>query len=247
MFICNVYPKQTWMPLFLGSWIEPIGLALLTYALTKRNVVLVNIFLALSGVGTGIRFMPGTLHAVGIEPTRIAPVISLMSFVVPLGGTLGLSIMGSVFNNKMASGFASLNIPGMDLGGGGGHDTGRSSQSIDEINNLPPDIREAVRNICKDAVVWSYVAIIPLLALAGIAACFLGNVQITSVELDQMVKENKGEVVDEPYLFWLIKNRRRLGGDEGEKKDVETGGGVREKEGEPQRAASQEAMLGSTT
>ncbi|TGJ70560.1 hypothetical protein EYR41_002594 [Orbilia oligospora] len=207
MFICNVYPKQTWLPMFLGSWIEPVGLALLTYALTIRNVAMVNGFLALSGVGTGIRFMPGTLHAVGIEPRRIAQVVSLMGFVLPLGGTLGLTMMGSVFNNELNAGFRRI---GAGTAGLDGKETRKSAQSIDEIHKLPEPILRMVEEVAKKAVVWSYVSIIPLIALAGIVACFLGNVQITGASLED-VQQRRGEIVDEPYLFWLLKNRRRLG------------------------------------
>ncbi|EPS36487.1 hypothetical protein H072_9999 [Dactylellina haptotyla CBS 200.50] len=212
IFICNVYPKQTWLPMFLGSWIEPLGLGLLAYALTIRNVAMVNGFLALSGVGTGIRFMPGTLHAVGMEPKRIARVVSLMGFVLPLGGTLGLTMMGSVFNNELAKGFSGIGAGSTGLDG---KDTGRSAQSIDEIQALPAPILDLVQEVAKKAVVWSYVAIIPLVGLGGIVACFLGNVQITGANPDDMVdneaETKKGEVIDEPYLFWLLKHRRRLG------------------------------------
>ncbi|KAK6516129.1 hypothetical protein TWF506_006039 [Arthrobotrys conoides] len=224
MFICNVYPKQTWLPMFLGSWIEPLGLGLLTYALTIRNVAMVNGFLALSGVGTGIRFMPGTLHAVGIEPRRIAQVVSLMGFVLPLGGTLGLTMMGSVFNNELNAGFRRI---GAGSAGLDGKETGKSAQSIDEIHNLPEPILKMVEEVAKKAVVWSYVSIIPLIALAGVVACFLGNVQITGASLED-VQQRKGEVVDEPYLFWLLKNRRRLGKGEGDGQRDRKDGGVGE-------------------
>ena len=106
MFFCNIWPKQTFLPLFLGSLIEPIGLGLLTVALKKGSVGFIQGMLAVSGVGTGLRLMPGTLHAVGVRPKRIAQSLSIMSFAIPFGGTLGLAIMGSVFNNKLAIGLA---------------------------------------------------------------------------------------------------------------------------------------------
>ncbi|KAK6343824.1 hypothetical protein TWF696_007483 [Orbilia brochopaga] len=211
MFICNVYPKQTWLPMFFGSWIEPIGLGLLTYALNVRNVAMVNGFLALSGVGTGIRLMPGTLHAVGIEPHRIARVVSLMSFVLPLGGTLGLTMMGSVFNNELAHGFSNIGAGSTGLDG---KETGRSAQSIDAIHALPAPILAQVEEVAKKAVVWSYVSILPLVAAGGLIAFLLGNVQITGANLqedEQEGDEKRGEVIDEPYLLWLLKHRRRLG------------------------------------
>ncbi|KAJ6260058.1 Efflux pump FUS6 [Drechslerella dactyloides] len=211
MFICNVYPRQTWLPMFFGSWIEPIGLGLLTYALSTRNVAMVNGFLALSGVGTGVRLMPGTLHAVGIEPHRIAQVVSLMSFVLPLGGTLGLTMMGSVFNNKFAQGLQKL---GHDGTGFAGKETGRSTQSIEEIRQLPAPILEKVAEIAKEGVVWSYVSILPLVAAGGLLAFALGNVQITDSDPQEKGQDGdakQGEVVSEPYLLWLLRNRRRLG------------------------------------
>lgn len=40
-----------------------------------------------------------TLHGMGYFPQRIAAVISLMELSDPFGGTLGLTIMTTVFNN----------------------------------------------------------------------------------------------------------------------------------------------------
>jgi MFS family permease len=59
MFACNVFPLKTWYPLALGSVIEPIGVTLLGLAVSKGNLPWVYGMLGLTGVGTGIRFMPG--------------------------------------------------------------------------------------------------------------------------------------------------------------------------------------------
>jgi hypothetical protein len=59
MFTCNIYPKQTWFPLAFGTFIEPLGLTLLAVAINMDNVPMVCGMLGLTGVGTGIRFMPG--------------------------------------------------------------------------------------------------------------------------------------------------------------------------------------------
>lgn len=101
MFLCNVRPAQTFFPLFVGSIVEGIGLAVLTYAVSVRHGTLVSVFLAISGAGTGLRFMPVVLHAAGIWSTRVPAMQSLLSFMLPLGETIGISMMGAVFSNKL--------------------------------------------------------------------------------------------------------------------------------------------------
>lgn len=59
MFTCNIYPRQTWFPLAFGTLIEPLGITLLAVAINWDNVPIICGMLGLTGVGTGIRFMPG--------------------------------------------------------------------------------------------------------------------------------------------------------------------------------------------
>jgi hypothetical protein len=59
MFTCNIYPKQTWFPLAFGTLVEPLGMTLLAVAINMDNVPMICGMLGLTGVGTGIRFMPG--------------------------------------------------------------------------------------------------------------------------------------------------------------------------------------------
>jgi hypothetical protein len=66
MFACTIYPRQTWFPLAFGTFIEPLGLTILAVALRGSSLPTIYGMLALTGVGTGIRFMPGTF--LGIAP-----------------------------------------------------------------------------------------------------------------------------------------------------------------------------------
>jgi hypothetical protein len=59
MFLCNIWPGQTWLPLALGTIIEPTGIVMIAVAIGMDQESLVFGMLALSGIGTGIRFMPG--------------------------------------------------------------------------------------------------------------------------------------------------------------------------------------------
>lgn len=58
-FMCTTYPRQTWHPLFIGSVIEAVGIAMISWAIWREDDPMVYGMMALAGVGTGIRFMPG--------------------------------------------------------------------------------------------------------------------------------------------------------------------------------------------
>lgn len=99
MFFCNRWPKQTFYPLFLGSIVEAVGIGLMAWALHGQPIGVIFGMMAVTGAGTGMRFMPGNLHGVGFFPGNIAAVISLTAVSLPFGGSLGLTIMSTVFNN----------------------------------------------------------------------------------------------------------------------------------------------------
>jgi hypothetical protein len=55
--------------------------------------------MALVGVGMGLRFMAAPLHGIGIFRNSRAALIGLMAVAIPFGGTIGLTIMSTTFNN----------------------------------------------------------------------------------------------------------------------------------------------------
>lgn len=162
----------------------------------------------LAGAGTGVRMMPATLHASGVWPNRIAAALSLMRFALPFGGTIGITIMGSVFNNKLSSGIAA--VPGLDgvsaQGLGGGGDTGTAG-SLDFVNGLPGPQQEGVRIAGRDAIMWAYIAILPILGVSLVTGLFLGNVWIKPRKKTANEGGNRPEskVIHVPYLYALFK------------------------------------------
>ncbi|OJD22864.1 hypothetical protein ACJ73_05784 [Blastomyces percursus] len=163
--------------------------ALITWAVTTRNIPLINGMMAVAGAGTGLRFMPSSLHAAGIWPDKITPAMSIMRFCLPFGGTLALAIMGSVFNNKMASIFhpnAEFQNGGIDI---------QSSQSLDDISKPPLEAQEHIRNTGKDAVMWAFISIMPIMAISFVTGIFLAND-------DEDIESN--EVVYVSYLWARI-------------------------------------------
>ncbi|KAH8658352.1 major facilitator superfamily domain-containing protein [Xylariales sp. PMI_506] len=103
MVMCNFWPLQTFWPLFIGSVIEAVGIGLLAWALSTGKTATIYGMIAFTGVGTGLRFMPGTLHAVGFFPKSVASVVSFMGIAQPFGGALALTIMTTVYNNLVTT------------------------------------------------------------------------------------------------------------------------------------------------
>ena len=180
MFMCNYFPASTFWPLFLGTIVETVGIGMIAYATNIKHVPLICGMMGLAGAGTGMRFMPATLHITGIWPTRRAAALSLMRFALPFGGTIGLAIMGYVYNNKMAKYSSMASTSSVGIGGGFGG--GKDSASVTIIDNLPPAERDAIREAAKEAVKWAFIAILPILGLSNIASLFLGNVYIKSTK-----------------------------------------------------------------
>lgn len=194
MFFCNVWPGQTFYPLWLGSILEATGFAVLAWATSTRDATLVSVMMAIAGGGTGLRFMPGTLHAAGVWPTQIASVMSLMDFALPFGGTLSIAIMSAVFYNKFSQSVKSLQLS--DTIGGVSRN---STQSISAIDALPNNVRDVLRQQAARAVMWAFISALPLMGLSVAAATVLGNVWIKPKKKEGDAA--RGEVIYSSYLL----------------------------------------------
>lgn len=180
MYMCNVRPAQTFYPLFIGSIVEGVGLAVLTCAVSIRHTTLVSVFLAISGVGTGLRFMPVVLHAAGIWSTRVPAMQSLLSFALSLGETIGISAMGAVFTNKLDHYSSSIS----------GHNAAEVLGTPDGVSG---PVKNALQNAAAKSVMWALISILPFVGLSIIASFFLGNVWIGKV----VDEEERGETQQE--------------------------------------------------
>ncbi|TLS25964.1 hypothetical protein PpBr36_07455 [Pyricularia pennisetigena] len=193
MFLCNRYPRNTFVPTMFGSIVEAVGVGMLAWALYHEDTPTIYGMMALTGVGTGVRFLSVQLHAIGSFRNRIATVVSLLAVTLPFGGTLGLTIMTTVFNNESGIGSDS------------------PVRNFDVLHALPEAQRSIVTRQAKMGVVWAFVAILPIMVLCVLAASLLGNVEITHVEVDGDETNSPGggaHVFRGVYLLHLIRRRR---------------------------------------
>ena len=57
IFLCNLWPRETFFPLFFGSALEPLKVSMLTWALKNGKPAVISGMLGFAGVGTGLRII----------------------------------------------------------------------------------------------------------------------------------------------------------------------------------------------
>lgn len=160
----NVWPRRTLPSLFIGTLIEPVGMTLLAYALTTESSGLIFGMLALTGAGTGVRLMPGSLHGVAYHPNIIAPLMSVLMLAGNVGGALGLTIMENIFNSHIShSGFSF---------------TSNNMQSLGSIAALDDATKQRLVEVVKRGIVLAFYGITSFLWLGLISMIGMGNVKI---------------------------------------------------------------------
>ncbi len=100
MFSSNVWPRQTLPPLILGGITSAVGITVLAWATYNENLSLIYGMMALTGHGVGIRLSAASLHGLAYFPSATAQITCLVSFALPFGGAVALTMMSTVFNNK---------------------------------------------------------------------------------------------------------------------------------------------------
>ncbi|KAJ5764867.1 hypothetical protein N7520_004426 [Penicillium odoratum] len=100
MFSSNIWPRQTLPALMLGSIASAVGITVLAWAVKAAEKNLIYGMMALVGFGVGSRMNPASLHGLAYFPAMTAQISCLVSFALPFGGLVGLTIMSTVFTNK---------------------------------------------------------------------------------------------------------------------------------------------------
>uniref|UniRef100_A0A8H7NDY3 Major facilitator superfamily (MFS) profile domain-containing protein n=2 Tax=Bionectria ochroleuca TaxID=29856 RepID=A0A8H7NDY3_BIOOC len=134
--ICSSWPRMTWPAIFLGTLVEAVGIGMMAYALYTESSPTIFGMMALVGAGGGLRMMASPLHGVG---------------------TIGLTIMSTVFNN----------VSNLETDG-----------DFSAIRNMDPIAQQAAKHSAKMGVVWAFVALAPLMVLAFLCSLLLGNVTV---------------------------------------------------------------------
>lgn len=99
-YATNTWPRETFPPLLMGSISSAVGITVLAWATHEGTTSTILGMMALTGHGVGMRMSPSALHGLAFFPEMTAQITCLVSLAVPLGGTVTLTLMSTVFNNK---------------------------------------------------------------------------------------------------------------------------------------------------
>jgi hypothetical protein len=196
---------MTFPPVFLGTTVETLGVGLLAWATYTERTATVYGMMSLVGCGIGLRTMAAPLHGLGIFRNHRAAVVSLLAVAIPFGGTLGLTIMSSVFNN----------VSGLD------------SSEDSFAQDLPAEAQERIVHQAKMGVMWAFVAVTPLMVsvrthsfhfcrvLADqkqgwVCVLFLGNVRLSKKTTQEGEAPSDSDVMGGVYLWALVSGRRAV-------------------------------------
>ncbi|CAF3553300.1 hypothetical protein SNK04_000990 [Fusarium graminearum] len=183
-FMCNRWPRMTFPSVFLGTLTESVGLGVLAWAIWADRLSVIYGMMALVGCGSGMRFMASPLHGIGLFRHLRASVIGLMAVAIPFGGTVGLTIMSAVFNNTSG--------------------LGSSAGEFSHVKSKGAEANEQA----KMGVVWAFVAVTPIVALAFPLSWCIGN-----VKLGQGPSGEDGPtdiIVKGSYLLKLLRGQEHL-------------------------------------
>ncbi|KAK0713185.1 major facilitator superfamily domain-containing protein [Lasiosphaeria miniovina] len=102
IFFTNKWPRQTLPSLLLGAVASAVGITVIAVEIgtAQPRTAVLYAMMAIVGVGVGIRFNPGALHGLAYFPTMTAQISCLVSFAFPFGGTITLTLMSTVLNNR---------------------------------------------------------------------------------------------------------------------------------------------------
>jgi len=184
-----------WKPVMvIGSIGMTLGILGLGTIRVDTNMILVGVFMLMTGLGMGAVLQNLVLVVQNVVPVRqMGAASSSVTFFRSLGGTVGVSVMGAVLGSRVVT----LIDDGLgDLSAGADNfDAGR----IPDLAALPEPIRLVVEGAYGVAVGNVFLLVVPLAILTIIAVAMLPNRPLgTRTAAEQMDDEVSAPVPTVP-------------------------------------------------
>lgn len=164
-----------------GSVLAAIGLFLLGTISYDTSFVLLSVYMFILGVGVGVVMQNMVLIVQNaVSPTQLGASSSGVTFFRTLGGTVGVSIMGSVLASSVASGMAdkadALKTTIAHLGASGAKIAASlQSGTIPHVSELPGPVRVIIESVYGQSVALVFLAVAPIAIVTVLAVIFLPN------------------------------------------------------------------------
>jgi EmrB/QacA subfamily drug resistance transporter len=179
--------RGTWKAIMVsGAVLTVVGSFLLGTLHYDTNLVLVGIYMAVLGAGLGM-LMQNLVLVVqnSIEVRNLGVATSAVTFFRSLGGTIGVSVLGSVLGTVVAQSIreniAALEPADQLLAG-----TYLGSGTIPQISELPDVLKTVVESAYGSGVGFVFLCAVPLAIVTLIAVVFLPNSPLGTLNAVQL-------------------------------------------------------------
>ena len=188
-----------WKPyMVVGSIMLTVGLYLMSTIEYDTDYVIVSVYMFILGAGVGMVMQNLVLIVQNtVDPSQLGVASSSVAFFRSLGGTVGVSVMGSVLGTKVVSMLADrqhdLQVAIGKLGAAGA-EVARSLQSgtLPEVNKLPEGVRIIIESVYGQAVADIFLIAVPLAIVTIVAILFLPNVKLGTQTAIEKMRERTG-------------------------------------------------------
>lgn len=179
----------------VGSILLTIGLVLMGTIRYDTNYIVLSIYMFVLGAGVGM-IMQNLVLVVqnSVEPTQLGTASSSVTFFRSIGGTAGVSVMGSVLGTTVASmltdkadalklALSKLGAEGATIG------QAMAAGTIPKVGSLPTGVRTIIESVYGDAVAHVFLVAVPLAVITIISIALLPNKALGSKNAIERLSE----------------------------------------------------------
>jgi EmrB/QacA subfamily drug resistance transporter len=179
----------TWKPIMVaGSIATVVGYLLLGTLRYDTSLVLMCVYLATIGLGTGAVSQNLVLVVQNIVPVRqLGVASSAVAFFRSLGGASGVAVLGALLGTRVST----LITDGLERLGV--DSSAMSSGTIPDLSELPEPVRLVVEGAYGDGVGQVFMLIVPLAVIAVVAVALLPNVPLGTVSAAEKLAMEEAE------------------------------------------------------
>ncbi len=181
----------------VGAILLTVGLYLMSTIEYDTNYLLVSVYMLVLGAGVGMVMQNLVLIVQNtVAASQLGAASSNVAFFRSLGGTIGVSVMGSVLGTTVKDLFSDRKddlIAAATKAGKSGMEALQSLQTgtIPEVNKLPGGIRTIVESVYGQSVADIFLIAVPLAIISIIAIAFLPNIKLGTKTAIQKAEEEK--------------------------------------------------------
>jgi EmrB/QacA subfamily drug resistance transporter len=182
-----------------GSVLLTVGLYLMSTIAYDTDYLLVSLYMLILGAGVGMVMQNLVLIVQNtVRPEQLGAASSNVAFFRSLGGTIGVSVMGSILGSTVKDLMADRKddlMAAVAKLGAKGAEAAASLQSgtLPEVDHLPLSIRTIVESVYGQAVAGIFLVAVPLAVITIVAILFLPNVTLGSKTAIERMREENGE------------------------------------------------------